>query len=442
MTEAIALLRNEGRARVFFAALAQSSLGTGAAYVGLLVVAYERFHSAWAISLILLADFVPAMFLAPFLGAASDRWSRRWCAVTADVIRAVAFGGIVLVGGFGATLALALVAGLGTALFRPAALSALPTLVSPDRSAAATSLYSAITDAGYTLGPAIAAGLLVLFTSESIMLVNAVTFALSAAMLASLPFGGVQRESDSGQPSQPASFLRDVREGVVATAGMPAIRLVISAAGAGMFFGGVFNVVELPFTTDVLGARAYAFSILVAIFGVGFAVGSLQGSKGGDVSWLKRRYVQGLLLMGVGDLFAGAALNVWPALPAFALAGFGNGLFLVHQRLLFQSQVPDRLRGRVFAVSDAVVSWGFAAAFLSAGALAAAIGPRPVVLLAGAGGIVNGLVATIALRKHWPYPATDRPRQPPRRERLGASQPLGARARLQATLRELLVPGR
>ncbi|MEA2408890.1 MAG: hypothetical protein QOE69_3009, partial [Thermoleophilaceae bacterium] len=43
---------------MYYAVLAQSALGNGAAYVALLVVAYERFHSAWAISLILFADFV------------------------------------------------------------------------------------------------------------------------------------------------------------------------------------------------------------------------------------------------------------------------------------------------------------------------------------------------------------------------------------------------
>src|SRR4051794_29098783 len=100
MSEVIALLRREVRARIFFAALTQSSLGTGAAYIGLLLIAYARFHSPWAISLVFLADFVPAMFLAPLLGAATDRWSRRWCVVLADIIRAVAFVGIALVGSF------------------------------------------------------------------------------------------------------------------------------------------------------------------------------------------------------------------------------------------------------------------------------------------------------------------------------------------------------
>jgi hypothetical protein len=66
----LSLLRLEPRARWFFAVLAQSSLGTGAAHVALMLIAYERFRSPWAISLVLLADMVPVMLLGPILGAA------------------------------------------------------------------------------------------------------------------------------------------------------------------------------------------------------------------------------------------------------------------------------------------------------------------------------------------------------------------------------------
>src|SRR3954463_13167703 len=52
---AAALLRKEPQAPRFFGAYAQSALGTGAGYVAIVLVAYERFHSPLAISLILLA---------------------------------------------------------------------------------------------------------------------------------------------------------------------------------------------------------------------------------------------------------------------------------------------------------------------------------------------------------------------------------------------------
>ena len=56
-----------------------------------------------------------------------------------------------------ATVALAVLAGAGTGIFTPAALAGLPSLVAKKRLPAATSLYGAIADVGYTVGPALAA---------------------------------------------------------------------------------------------------------------------------------------------------------------------------------------------------------------------------------------------------------------------------------------------
>src|SRR2546423_2623185 len=99
MPRILGLLRGEPRARRFFAAYAQSSLGNGAGYVALVVLAYDRWHSPWAITLVLMADFVPAMLLGPLFGAIADRWSRRRIAVLSDLMRAVAFVAVRLGGG-------------------------------------------------------------------------------------------------------------------------------------------------------------------------------------------------------------------------------------------------------------------------------------------------------------------------------------------------------
>jgi MFS family permease len=399
--EAVTLLRAEPKVRLFFATLAQSSLGTGAAYIALLVIAYERFHSPWAISLILLADFLPAMFLAPLLGAAADRWSRRWCAVVGDLVRAVAFVGIAVTGSFELTLVLALLAGTGTALFRPAVLAALPSLVREERTPAATSLYGAISDFGYTAGPALAAGVLALVGAEELLAANGVTFAVSAAVLARLPFGEAP-DSERSDESAAQSLLGESREGLRAVVAMPGVRVIVAAFGAAMFFGGVYNVIELPFATEELGTNASGFSLLVAIYGVGFIGGSLQGSEGGEPAQLKRRYLQGLALTGTGGILAGLAPSLELAVLGFAIGGFGNGLFIVHQRLLFQSEVPQRLQGRVFGVSDGAMSWGLAIAFLSAGALTELAGARSMMLLTGAGELALATLAVAALRQHWP----------------------------------------
>ena len=67
-----------------------------------------------------------------------------------------------------------------------------------------------------------------------------------------------------------------------------------------LLFGGLFNVAELPFAKTEIGTDGAGFSLLVACFGLGFVGGSLSGSKGGDVQKLRRRFIFGLTLDGLG----------------------------------------------------------------------------------------------------------------------------------------------
>ncbi len=390
-------------ARVYFAVLSQSALGNGAGYIALLVVAYERFHSAWAISLILVADLVPAGLFGPILGAAADRWSRRNCLIVSDVLRGAAFLGIGLVDGFPATVGLALLAGVGTGLFNPASLAAIPSLVRPERLPAATALYGAITDLGFIVGPALAALLLLLGGPEVILFANAATFVLSALVLSRLSFGAAPRLDERAGPRP--GLLREAKEGLAAIAGMAGVRTVVIASGAMLLAAGLFNVAELPFAKDELDAGAAGFAALTAIYGLGFVGGSLSGSRGGEPRVLKRRFLSGLALVGAGFIACGIAPVFAAALPAFAIAGIGNGLLLVYERLLIQTTVADTVMARVFGVRDGLSAWAFASAFLAAGGLIEAFGVRTVLVIAGAGGLLVWAISRFALRHAWEAPS-------------------------------------
>jgi MFS family permease len=422
MRQTMNFLRSERSARIFFLALAQSAFGTGAGYVGLLILAYGRFHSVWAISLVLLADLLPAMLFGPLLGAVADRWSRRGCLILADTLRAAAFAGIALVHGFEATIFFALLAGVGTGLFTPAALASLPSLATPRYLSSATSLYGAITDLGYTAGPALAAGMLLLGGAEGIMVLNAVTFAISALLLTQISFGEHAARADA-----PGSVVRrwrsalvdDALAGLSASFGTRPIRIVLLASTAGLLCAGVFNVAELPFVTQELGASGVGFSLLVALFGAGIVAGSLIGTRGGELPALKRRYLTGLLLMAVSLVGIGLAYVFGTAVVAFVGAGFGNGVMLVHERLLLQTTVPDQLLGRVFGTKDALTAWAFALAFLIAPLLIDLLGIRTLVLAAGGAALLAWLVPALALRGSWrvaaPAPAASPLAEPLRR---------------------------
>lgn len=402
MKASIDLLRHERRARVFLLALLQSALGTGAGYVALLVIAEDRFSSPWAISLVLIADLVPAMLLGPVFGAAADRWSRKRCAVAADLVRVVAFAGIAAIDSYATTLVFAGLAGIGTGLFRPATMAALPSVVDDERRMpAATALYGVMDDVGYIAGPAIAAPVLVLGGPEALLLFNACTFALSALLLAPLGFGAAP-EHPVDVP--PASLLADARDGLRATAGMRAVRVVVFASSAVLFCAGLFNIAELFFALDEIGTTEAGFAVLVAVFGLGFIGGSLFGASGGVPPRLKRRYLAGLLTLGIGLVAISLSDAYGVALATFALAGLGNGFVLVYGRLLIFASVDDSLVGRVFGIKDTLTAWGFAVAFVAAGAALTAISPRELILIAGGIAIAAFAFAALALRGEWTDP--------------------------------------
>ena len=337
------------------------------------------------------------MLLGPFFGALADRWSRRGCAILADVVRVVAFTGLVLVDPFVATLAFAMLAGVGTALFQPATLAALPGLVGRARLPAATSLYGALTDLGYVAGPVVAAGLILLGGPELVLAVNAATFAASVLLLSTIDF----REARAGERSAQArtSLTADVREGFRAAARIRGLRLLLLASTAALFCGGLFNVAELLLAKEELGTSDAGFAVLVAIYGIGFIGGSLAGARGGAIAVLRRRYLAGLLLAAIGTGASGLAPSAAVASVCFVGAGYGAGLLLVHERLLIQALVPDALSGRIFGMRDALTAWAWAVAFVAGPILLTAIGTRSTVVVAGVGAFAVWLCAAWLLRR-------------------------------------------
>ena len=264
--------RPERRARWFFGAHLQSGLGAGAGYIALLVLAYDRIGSAWGATAILLADLLPAMLLGPLLGAAIDRTSKLGAAILADVVRALAFAGLVIFDGTASMVILAFVAGAGTALFRPATYALLPRLVAADRLPAANGLYGAVRETGFLLGPALAAGLLAVTTPAIVLGVNAATFALCA--LALLPLRGHVREvtADAPDAEHGPESVRDVlRHRLVRT--LMATSAVVTLAA------GTMNIAELVFAHDELGVGATGFGLLVSAYGFGLIGGSIYAGR-------------------------------------------------------------------------------------------------------------------------------------------------------------------
>jgi MFS family permease len=391
------LLRSSAPVRRFFLAHAQSALGAGLGYVALMLLALERFDSPWAVAGIVLADLLPVMLFGAALGALADRLPRRACAVGADLLRAGALVGIVFVDGIVPTLALAAVAGLGHGLFFPAVLAGLPDLAGERHAAAATSLFSGISQLGKTLGPLLGVALFAAGGVELALLVDGVSYALSALLLIGVHLGGgAPAAGDDSTAGEPGDGPRPL-----AIRGFPI--LVATATGA-MLFAGISNVAEPSFITDDLGKASSAFALVIAIYGLGFGAGTLTGTRGGARHRLWSAYFLGLLATGAGILAVGLAPGFLLVLPAFALFGLGNGVVVVQERLLVQDLVPERVIGRAFGTIEMAASWSLAVAF-TLGALAVdVVGAREALVIAGAGTLLVWAIGATARASRAPVP--------------------------------------
>jgi MFS family permease len=389
----------DAQSRRFFGAHAQSCLGSGLAYVALPLLAYDRFGSAWAVVAVLLPDLLPAVVLGPLVGALVDRWGWRTCALLGDAIRCLAFLVLLFGSSLGPMIGGAALAGVGTALFAPAALAGLPQLAPGDRRPAAMGLFGALDDLGLTLGPAMAAALLFVTSTDGLLALNAVSFAVSGLLIA-----GIRVGRGTGSIERGPSLFAEARAGIRELAGRPEVRALLGSSTAAVLCIGMTNVGEVVLAREVLSIGGSGLAVLMTAGGIGTVAGSLAARFKGAWEW-RRAYQVGLACMAF-DLLACAALpSFWMLLPVFVIGGFGNGFALVHDRLLLSHAAPDSMHGRLFALQKACTSGAFAISFLTAGAMIAFGGVQIAFLCAGIGLIGVIVAVSPRLRTAWPAPA-------------------------------------
>jgi len=387
-----ALLKTPGGVRPFLAASFQSSIGNAIGYIALLLLAYDMTGSAWAVSAVLLAEFVPAIALGPFFGALADRHSRRVLVVTADLLRCVAFVALAFAGSLPALIGLALVAGTGGALYQPAAKSALPGLAGEHADRAMAALVASWSAAAM-VGPGLGAGLLVLVSSADLLLVNAATFLLSAIVLVRLPLDAPGRAS---APAAAATAAGDapghgVRAGLKGVRTVPGLGVVVGAGAATTLAFSMMNVAEPLLARQELETGGTGFALLVCAFGIGSTIGALRGRASG---WA----MLGTLAGGGLALVASALVpSVAVAAVTFFVTGLFAGAFMSSEHQLITRLSPEAVLGRVFGLKDSLDAVALCGAFVAGALIASHSDARVVFAVGGAAALVAALVSTVLL---------------------------------------------
>ena len=372
-----------------------SYLGDSLGLVALMLHVASTTGQALAVAWLLLAgDFAPAL-LGPLAGTVADRLDRRRVLVGCELLQ----GALVLatalwlppMPGLLALVGLRAVAGQ---VFQPASRAAVPALVPERDLERANAAVGVATNGGETLGPLVAALLLPVLEVRGVLLVDAATFLVSAALLAFLPAMG----TTPGLGRQ-ASFLADARAGLGYVWAEPTVRAVIGGYVAIVACNGIDDVALVFLATDTLGGGGRAVGLLLAAVGVGLLAGYAVLARARGRLPMTALLLAGFAVSSAGNLLTGLAWAVAAAFVVQAVRGLGIAALDVAATTLLQRIVPARLLGRVFGSLYGGIGVAAAFAYLAGGLLLDRTGPRVAFVAAGAAGLLATGATAQALRR-------------------------------------------
>jgi MFS family permease len=312
-----------------------------------------------AVGLLLLCRFLPAPLLGPLAGVVADRLPRGAVMVAADVGRAVVVLGFATVAGpddVSRVYALTFAQMTLAAFFDPAEQAAIAAAVEPDEVVTATTLSGITWSAMLSVG-AVAGGLVTHLAGPRIAFtIDATSYLASAALVLSARLPAAQRAS-SGQSTVRAS-VSDLQEAWHFVAGRrQVLRTLWVKSGWALAGGGAI------LTYALLGERVFSpgpgrgsvgVGTLLAMRGVGAFIGPLVARRrGGDGADFLEKAIGIAFIVTAGSWLLVALSPTLPvAAVLLACAHTGISTQWVFSSSLLVKQVPDALRGRLFALDN------------------------------------------------------------------------------------------
>ena len=346
-----------------------------------------------------MVEFLPFIFLSLPAGVWIDRLRRRPILIVGDFGRAISMATIPISFALG-TLSIwqlylvGFVNGCLTVFFDVSYQSYLPSLVERDRLIEGNSRLETTRSAASIVGPGLAGGFIGLVGAPFAVVLDAVSFAVSAVFLVA-----IRRSVPTPQRAVTAegthlSVRAEAAEGLRYVLGQPFLRAIAACAAVSNLFNNIALSIYLLFLVRELGFSAGQIGLVFSIASVGFLVGALLASR------ISGRFGVGPTIVGSAFLF-GPPLLVLPfvggplALPiisAAAFLGFGAGaVFNINQVSLLQAITPARMQGRMNATMRFIV-WGTIPVGMRLGGfLGGLIGLRPTVLLGAVGSLASFL---------------------------------------------------
>lgn len=389
----LSLLRRNRDFRRLYLASVISLGGDWFLLVALFALALELTGSAVSVALLVASQEIPFFVMSPVGGMLADRVDRRRLMVACDIVRAVLCLGFLLVRDASTLwIAYPLLASISScsAVFDPASSAAFPNLVHADDLGPANALFGSVWGTMLALGAALGGVVAAALGPEAAFVIDAASFAASALLIARIRRAFSEERTAAARD---AGLLEATVETVrFARRDHRVLALLSVKAGFGLAAG---VIVLLSVVADsVFGAGAIGIGILMAARGVGALIGPFLGRwiAGPDDRRLFAAIGAALAVFGLGYAVFGLMPTLLLAAPAVAVAHLGGGAQWTLSSYGLQRVVPDRLRGRIFAVDGALITLTITISSLLTAWSASTLGARATAIGLGLVAIVYAAV--------------------------------------------------
>jgi MFS family permease len=318
--------------------------------------------SAFEVALLGVIEFAPFILISLPAGVWVDRLRRKPILVTADLGRAlllatvpVAYWTDVLT--IWQLYVVGFCVGVLTVFFDVSYQSYLPSLVDRTKLVEGNSKLEISRSGAQLAGPGLAGGLVEAIKAPAAVLVDAISFFLSALFL--FRIRAEERAPTRAERQAGPGMKEEVKEGLRWVFGNRYLRWIAASTATFNLFASMIFAIYLVFAVRELDLRPGVIGIIFAVANVGYLAGALLANR------LSRRIGVGptIVLGAAGSvslllLAAAPRSNPIPFLVAAqAISSMGIPIYNITQVSFRQAITPERLQGRMNSVMRFIV-WG------------------------------------------------------------------------------------
>jgi MFS family permease len=351
---------------------------------------YERTRSAWALGWVGLAQIIPVIALILPAGHAADRLDRRRIIMAAELIIALASGGLAWISLQQASYVwiyvMLFIIGACRAFLQPARASMMPLIVPRERFSNAVTWSSGTFQFAVIVGPALGGWLIAILKGATFVYVFNAAAALSFfALLTGIGYRTIVRVPE------PVSW-RSLGAGFGFLRRSPVVFAAITLDMFAVLLGGADML--LPIYAHILEVGPTGYGWLRAAPGLGALAMSILLAYRPPMERSGQILLWSVAGFGLATIVFGFSRSYWLSLLMLFATGVLDMISVIIRHTLVQLLTPDAMRGRVSAINSLFIGTSNELGAFESGAVAGLTSPTFSVVSGGIGTLI--VVAIVA----------------------------------------------